>query len=531
MDVNAFKQKWIVASGQKESAAAQSHFHDLCRLLNVSTPTEADPTGETYTFEKGATKAGGGDGYADVWYRGHFAIEYKGIKKDLNKAYQQVIKYKDALENPPLLVVCDLNTIRIHTNFTNTTQKVYEVTLADLDAHNTERNVSNLVLLAKMWTEPEWFRPEETADSVTIEAARRFSEIARGLHQRGTHPESAAHFLVQMVFCLFAEDIRLLPENIFSKMISYTYDYPSLFQERCTEFLQKMNTGGDIAYQRIPYVNGGLFETVDVPELTKAEIGKILDATEWDWSTIEPAIFGTLFERSLDPEKRSQLGAHYTSKADIQRVVDPVVIQPLRRKFADVVQKHGAPPVGDEPAPKLTTRQKNAALKDIDALLTELANATVLDPACSSGNFLYVALEELLSLEYEVQLYRSRITVTPLLAESQVNPMQLRGIEINPYAQQLAQTAIWIGYLQWWQRNRHTRYERTPILDRLDSIELKDALLTVHDDGSVTETEWPAAKYIIGNPPFIRDKHVIRRLGMVIGGDKLGAGRGFTRPI
>ncbi|MCO5219839.1 MAG: hypothetical protein M9909_13525 [Thermomicrobiales bacterium] len=512
MDVTRFKQTWSVASQQKESAAAKSHFLDLCALLGVPTPTEADPSGETYAFEKGASKVGGGDGYADVWYRGHFAIEYKGPKKDLNAAYLQVVKYKDALENPPLLVVCDLDTIRIHTNFTNTARKVYEVNLETLDGFNTERGVSNLVLLANMWKDPEWFRPTITPDSVTVDAAKRFSEIARSLQERGTHPEAAAHFLVQMVFCLFAEDIKLLPKNIFSKMISYTYDYPQLFQQRCTEFLQAMNTGGDIAYTRIPYVNGGLFQTVDVPELTKPEIGKILDATEWDWGQIEPAIFGTLFERSLDPDKRSQLGAHYTSKADIQRVVDPVVMQPLRRRFAEVVQKHGPAPVGNEPAPTLTKNQKTSALKDIDALLDELAEATILDPACGSGNFLYVALEELLSLELEIQRYRAGLTVTPLLQSSQVQPTQLRGIEINPYAQQLAQTAIWIGFLQWLHRNRHSELAE-PILSPLDSIEMKDALLTFHEDGSVTETEWPAARFIIGNPPFLGAKFLRNELG------------------
>lgn len=162
MDVNQFRETWSVASQQKESAAAKSHFLDLCALLGVPTPTQADPTGETYSFEKGAGKAGGGDGYADVWYRGHFAIEYKGLHKDLDKAYQQVNRYKDALENPPLLVVCDLDTIRIKTNFTNTKQQIYEVTL---DGHNAERKVSNLVMLAKLWTDPEWFRPVVTPDS------------------------------------------------------------------------------------------------------------------------------------------------------------------------------------------------------------------------------------------------------------------------------------------------------------------------------------------------------------------------------
>ncbi len=127
MDVVAFQQKWIGASNLKEKSASQSHFNDLCDLLGVPKPLDADHVGDTYTFEKGAGIIGGGDGWADVWYKGHFAWEYKGRGKDLDAAYKQLLGYKDDLQNPPLMIVSDLNIIRIHTNFTNKIKRVVRV--------------------------------------------------------------------------------------------------------------------------------------------------------------------------------------------------------------------------------------------------------------------------------------------------------------------------------------------------------------------------------------------------------------------
>src|SRR5438552_3181344 len=123
-----FAVKWM-GSTATESAAAQEHFIDLCRLVGVPTPNEAYPDGKDYAFEKGAEKLSGGDGFADVWKRRYFAWEYKGKRKDLTTAYEQLLQYREALENPPLLVVCDLNRFIVHTNFNNTPSVVHEFDL------------------------------------------------------------------------------------------------------------------------------------------------------------------------------------------------------------------------------------------------------------------------------------------------------------------------------------------------------------------------------------------------------------------
>ncbi|MGI8404782.1 MAG: type IIL restriction-modification enzyme MmeI [Thermomicrobiales bacterium] len=232
MDVLLFQRKWIDASRQKERSAYVTHFNDLCELLGVEKPLDQDPTGETYGFERGSKIAGGGDGWADVWYKGHFAWEYKGIGKNLDAAYVQLLRYKDDLGNPPLLVVSDLNIIRIHTNFTNTVKQIIEIDLASLP------QAGNLAMLKRLWTDPESFRPKDTPDSVTIAAAKRFSEIAAGLYARGAEPEKTAHFLVQIVFCLFAEDINLLPDRIFSQMVKADRRDPNAFREDAQALLE-----------------------------------------------------------------------------------------------------------------------------------------------------------------------------------------------------------------------------------------------------------------------------------------------------
>ncbi|HEV2127401.1 MAG TPA: type IIL restriction-modification enzyme MmeI [Thermomicrobiales bacterium] len=171
-----FVEKWRGVT-RTERSAAQEHFLDLCRVLDVPTPAEVDKHGATYTFEKGATKSTGGSGWADVWYRGHFAWEYKGPDKDLGKAYDQLLRYKDHLENPPLLVVSDLNRIVIRTNFTNTTQETIEITL-DTFAERESQDA-----LRRMWTKPMSFRPgpggRHRGGRETLRRARRLARIAR----------------------------------------------------------------------------------------------------------------------------------------------------------------------------------------------------------------------------------------------------------------------------------------------------------------------------------------------------------------
>lgn len=213
LSVAQFQHKWRGVT-LKERSASQSHFNDLCHMLGVPTPTDADPTGSFYTFERGAEKSAGGAGWADVWFRGHFAWEYKGQHADLKKAYAQLQQYREALENPPLLVVCDLDRFEIHTNFTNTAPKVYAFGLDELD------QPTNLAVLKALWTDPNWLKPDVTPEAVTRVAAERFGQLAASLHARDVAPQRAAHFLVQLLFCFFAEDVGLLPRGLFTDLLT-----------------------------------------------------------------------------------------------------------------------------------------------------------------------------------------------------------------------------------------------------------------------------------------------------------------------
>ena len=206
MTPEAFVDKWRHVS-VKESAAAHSHFEDLCELLGVEKPLDADPDGDWYTYEKHVSKAVGGKGYADVWKKGYFAWEYKGKRKNLDDAYLQLLLYRDDLANPPLLIVSDLERIEIHTNFTGTNKRLYKLTLDDLlDSENRE-------LLHKAFTDPEALNPQHQRQRITEDATARIGQIALKLRDRGHDPQRVAHFLMQLVFALFAEDVELLPNR------------------------------------------------------------------------------------------------------------------------------------------------------------------------------------------------------------------------------------------------------------------------------------------------------------------------------
>ncbi|MHB9133975.1 MAG: type IIL restriction-modification enzyme MmeI [Armatimonadota bacterium] len=205
MDVSSFIVKWKKVA-LTERSASQQHFLDLCEVVGHQKPAELDPTGDCFTFERGAAKHGGGDGWADVWKREFFGWEYKGKHKDLNAAYDQLLRYREDLENPPLLVVCDMDRLIIHTNFTNTLKQKYEIPLAEM---GTPRN---LEILRNVFFAPEKLRPGLTSASITTDAAKRIAEVAMLLRGRGVDPHEVAHFLDRIVFCFFAEDIGLLPK-------------------------------------------------------------------------------------------------------------------------------------------------------------------------------------------------------------------------------------------------------------------------------------------------------------------------------
>lgn len=513
MNPSEFAQKWA-DSTLKERSGYQEHFIDLCHLVGHPTPAEADKTGASFCFERGATKAEGGSGWADVWKRGHFGWEYKGKRKDLGAAYGQLLQYREALENPPLLVVCDFDRIVIHTNFTNAPSEIHELSLQDL------RTESGLGLLREVFHDPDKLRPGITSQAITADAASRIAQLAQRLRERGEEPHAVARFLDRLVFCLFAEDIDLLPKGLFTRILEKSKGDADRFVKLVTDLFAAMAAGGDFGLDSIPHFNGSLFEAPDVLRLTEAELAILHEAAQLDWGAIDPSIFGTLFERGLDPDKRTQLGAHYTSREDITALVDPVVMVPLRREWdavrgeieTAIGKAHERAAGGGLRYSDVTTKKHwQRAIDLVRKFLARLTDVKILDPACGSGNFLYVSLQMLKDFEKEVIVWAQDNSLeTPLPL---VHPRQLYGIELSPYAHGLAQMTVWIGYLQWVRRNGFGGL-REPILQSLtDNFRNQDAIVDLTSTASPTEPAWPAVDFIVSNPPFLGGKLLRSGLG------------------
>jgi hypothetical protein len=534
-----FVSKWKRVTS-REKQTYQEHFIDLCRLVDHPTPNEADPTGKRYAFEMGAAKTSGGQGWADVAKLNYFGWEYKGKNDDLDKAYSQLLRYRDSLNNPPLLIVSDINNIIIRTNYTNLPTRTIPLTLDDL------LTAEGLKTLRTVFFNPEELKPKETIESVTQEAARQFSTLANVLRKYGEEPQEVAHFLIRLLFCLFAEDIGLLPEKLFPRLLAQTRRNSKDFAGILGQLFRAMNTGGYFGAEKILHFNGGLFDDDKVLPLDSDAMDIIGDIDGLDWGAIKPSIFGTLFERGLDPAKRSQLGAHYTGEDDILLIVEPVLMAPLRREWEKIKDEVGE--LKDEEN-RENGKGKEGIRKKISERLRgfadKIATIKVLDPACGSGNFLYVALRLLLDLQNEVINFSDEMGVGRFFVS--VTPAQLYGIETNEYAHELAQMTIQIGYIQWLRDNGYG-FPAEPILKQTKNIlnmdavlgydplsaspreaslvDKSDIMISVDNKSSnvvfgggarraegVVEPEWPAADVLIGNPPFLGGNKIRAELG------------------
>ena len=506
----AFAAKWR-ENARRESASSQEHFTTLCQMLGVPTPNDP-PSSPAYTFEAGVERLStGGRGWADVWKRGYFGWEYKGDRANLTTAYRQLLDYREDLANPPALVVSDMDRIEVHTNFTNTRPAVHVVTLEDLEAGG-ERTAEALRILRAVMLDPEALRPEQTPDEITRIAAARFAEIAQSMHKRGHDPEAVAHHLNRVVFCLFAEDARLLPPRILTGMVESRRSDPEEFDRGLSDLfriMSKREAGRYFGNDRVEWFNGGLFDGAEVIPCTGDELSAMHAAALLDWSRVEPAILGTLFERGLDPDKRGQLGAHYTDHAKIMMVVEPVVLQPLRHEFAAMRERVEELTAGREPTPLTLDGRRRERLPTWEreaegawrAFLERLRAVRVLDPACGSGNFLYVTLRLLKDLEHEaIQWGAQRLRITREFPH--VGPHNVLGIEVNPYAKELAGVSIWVGHIQW-MLDHGSGFPRDPVLQPLDNIELRDAILACDAEGAPIPATWPEAEFVVGNPPFL----------------------------
>ena len=587
----AFIAKWHGKDGS-ERANYQLFITELCELLEVPKPDPAhqDSAENAYTFERHVKmKQGDGseaDRYLDCYRRGAFVLEAKkvragahtkGFDDALLRARAQAETYARALPadegRPPFVMVVDVgHVIELYAEFSRSgatytpfpDSRSHRIKLAELaDAQVRAR-------LRQIWLEPMGLDPARRSAEVTRDVAAHLAELARSLEAGGHGSEQVAAFLTRALFCMFAEDVELLPKDSFRGLLERHLNDPDTLQQMLRVLWKDMDGGGFSAAltRNVLRFNGKIFKGHGqdgyVLPLTKAQILILLQAAKADWKSVEPAIFGTLLERALNPDERHALGAHYTPRAYVERLVLPTVMEPLRQQWADtqaaalLLAREADEllhPLDAKGQPKAPTRKQELdadkkmreARDEIKRFHHHLCTLRVLDPACGSGNFLYVTLEHLKRLEGEVlnQLADLGETQNKLSLEGEtVTPKQLLGIELNRRAAALAELVLWIGHLQWHIRTQGNASVAEPVVHDFGNIENRDAVLAFDGqepaldaqgqlltrwDGKTFKTHpvtgepvpdeaaqvpqwrylnpraatWPQADYIVGNPPFI----------------------------
>jgi len=407
--------------------------------------------------------------------------------------------------------------------------------------------------LALLFTDPQQLDPARRAAQVTRQLAGQLAALSAQLERAGHSSEAVAQFLMRCLFTMFAEDVELIPRASFAGLLAEYSATPAL-REMLPDALQslwhRMDTGGfsPELHTRLRRFNGRLFHDAHALALNADQLALLQQAAEADWKDVEPAIFGTLLERALDPRERHSLGAHYTPRRYVERLVLPTVIEPLRREWAAAQAAS---------AQRQNEGNDGAARAEIQRFLTRLTTVRILDPACGSGNFLYVTLEHLKRLEAEVLAALSRFGVSGRLelgAGTTVSPHQLLGLELNPRAANIADVVLRIGYLQWHLRTHGLTQLAEPLLDNYQNIRQQDAVLAhgpavprldaagqpvTRWDGVTTRLSpatgqpvpdetarvpildypspypqaWPEADFIVGNPPFIGRGRMLEALG------------------
>ena len=478
MTPQEFIQRWRnVGFGERQ--AAQTWFNDLLRVVGHPDPIEVgDP--ERFTFER--TVPGGS---ADAYLEGCFGWEFKGAEAQLPGAFTQLLRYQVYLRTPPLLIVSSFQLIRVQTNFRDKETAIHEIPIAELG------DPEQLGRLRDIFFDPGAFEPQRTVEEVTRDTALLFGRIVEDMERRGGGGERLARYLNQIVFCLYAEDAGLLRDNLFSDIVRRQYRNSDMFNLAVSNLFDQMARGGLFGADEIAHFNGDLFNESETVELSEVSLQRLVEAVSKNWRDIEPSIFGTLFEGVMDATKRARLGAHYTSADDIMLVVEPVVVKPLRREWEEAKRDIDG---------LVADGKIDEGRAVLDAFRERLSGVTVLDPACGSGNFLYIALRALLDLEKQVIDYAAEQGWYGMMP--MVSPSQMSGIELDHYAAELAKTALWIGYIQWHEMNGF-RYSRNPILTPLDTIRQMDSILDYDADDNAVEPEWPDAEFIVGNPPFL----------------------------
>lgn len=568
--IDEFIKRWAASSGA-ERANFQMFAMELCRLLEVQPPHPSkgeDAELNDYCFERGVqfkeydgTTAAG---RVDLYKRGAFVMEAKqsrekGRPKELklagqpdlfvpdykprgersaNRAWDQLMinarhqaqEYARALPTshgwPPFVLVCDVgHCIEVYADFSGQGKNYaqfpdrqgFRIYLKDLEDPKIRER------LKLIWENPTALDPARQSAKVTREIAARLAEVSKGLEKRGHNAEDVALFLMRCLFTMFAEDVELLPAESFQGLLEDSARDPTQFVPMVKQLWTAMDEG-DFAFalrQKLKKFNGKLFKNAKALELRREEIGELAAAAKYNWKEVEPAIFGTLLEQALNEKERARLGAHYTPRAYVERLVVVTVMEPLRQEWAQV----------QATAERLKEEGKQKeAIAVVSSYHEKLCNTRVLDPACGTGNFLYVSMELMKRLEGEVLEALADLGGQEALAldKHSVDPHQFLGLELNPRAAAIAELVIWLGYLQWHFRTKGGM-PNEPILRDFQNIKAMDAVLTwdgyplpkiERRDGQSVETypnakrpAWPEAEFIVGNPPFIGGGGVRSSLG------------------
>ena len=579
--VEAFVTRWQGREGGQERANYGLFLSEFCEIIGVRRPDPAAASTEEndYVFER-AVKEPNGDGTfasrrIDLYKKGCFVLEAKqsrqkgGSKEiagqsDLFPAGQQrpvdsgeigkrsagrawdvlMMNARRQAEGyarclppshgwPPFIIVCDVgHCFEIYADFSGQGKNYaqfpdrqgFRIYLEDLrDPEIRER-------LHHIWTDPHSLDPARHAAVVTRGIAERLAAVSKALEKAKYPPEDVAMFLMRCLFTMFAEDVELLPKNSFRDLLDKCRADPAKLRPMVTQLWEAMDQGGfALALETtVRKFNGEFFKSRGVLPLGREEIGELYEAARADWRDVEPAIFGTLLEQALDETERKKLGAHYTPRAYVERLVVATVIEPLRDEWGQALST--------------AERQKSEGRAE-DAIATvktyheKLCKIRILDPACGTGNFLYVSLELLKRLEGEVLEALADLGGQEALSGLEghtVDPHQFLGLEINTRAAAIAELVLWIGYLQWHFRTKGAPPSE-PILRAFRNIVAKDAVLEADEELARDEKgkplqrdgqdspiyiyknpqrpTWPTAEFIVGNPPFIGGKDLRARLG------------------
>jgi hypothetical protein len=593
--IESFIARWQ-ASGAAVRANYQLFLAELCDVIGVERPEpgSADPTRDRYRFEHPVTfphlDGSTSSGRIDLYKRGCFVLEAKqGADQELQeqlplfggegrsrrgtavrgtrhwdvamqRARGQSERYAKALPTdhgwPPFLVVVDVgHCTELYADFSLTGKSYSQFP----DARGFRINLEQLRdpeirnRLRRIWTEPMSLDPSRHAAEVTRAVSERLAVVARALEKDGHPPELVAAFLMRCLFSMFAEDIGLLPAGCFTRLLETMRGRePKQLVHALGTLWSDMNRGtpfSGIAGHPLLQFNGGLFREHTALPLAPEHLGLLIEAAKADWRHVEPAIFGTFLEQALNARERRKLGAEFTPRRWVERLVMPAVIEPLREQWNSV--KATALAYG-------MAGRREEAVRAVKDFHRHLCHLRILDPACGSGNFLYVTMEHMKRLEGEViDLMQGELgepESTLELERFTVDPHQFLGIEINPRAATIAEVVLWIGYLQWHFRTRGRVMPAQPVLKNFRNIEGRDAILAYDReelvrgadgrpvtrwDGHSMKTDlatgrevpdetgrieirryvnpcpakWPAADYIIGNPPFTGGKDLRERLG------------------